>query len=55
VEDVYGMGIPIKFSAASAGFDQPPPELGQHNDFVYGGILGYSRKQLSDLKTRGVI
>ncbi len=55
VEDVYGMGIPIKFSAASAGFNQPPPELGQHNDFVYGGILGYSRKQLSDLKTRGVI
>ncbi len=31
VEDVYGMGIPIKFSAASAGFDQPPPELGQHS------------------------
>lgn len=55
VEDVYGMGIPIKFSAASAGFDQPPPELGQHNDFVYGGILGYSRERLADLKTRGVI
>ena len=55
VEDVYGMGIPIKFSAASAGFDRPPPELGQHNDFVYGGILGYSRERLADLKTRGVI
>ncbi len=31
VEDVYGMGMPIKFSGAQAGFDQPPPGLGEHN------------------------
>src|ERR1700722_13786939 len=31
VEEVYGMGMPIKFSGADAGFDQPPPELGEHN------------------------
>ncbi len=29
VEDVYGMGMPIKFSRAQAGFDKPPPGLGR--------------------------
>src|SRR5581483_6678338 len=42
VDEVYGMGIPIKFSAATAGFDQPAPALGEHNEAVYGEILGYS-------------
>lgn len=55
VEDVYGMGMPIKFSHAEAGFDQPPPELGEHNADVYGGLLGYSSERIADLKARQVI
>jgi CoA:oxalate CoA-transferase len=55
VEEVYGMGIPIKFSGAIAGFDRPAPALGEHNDAVYGGILGYSLKRLESLKSGGVI
>jgi crotonobetainyl-CoA:carnitine CoA-transferase CaiB-like acyl-CoA transferase len=55
VEDVYGMGIPIKFSGAEAGFDAPPPGLGEHNEEVYGGLLGYSAKRLEELKTQRVI
>jgi len=55
VDEVYGMGIPIKFSEASAGFDQPPPALGEHNDAVYGGMLGYSRERLEKLKLSGAI
>jgi crotonobetainyl-CoA:carnitine CoA-transferase CaiB-like acyl-CoA transferase len=43
VEDVYGMGMPIKFSEATAGFDQPAPRMGEHNDLVYGELLGYSK------------
>jgi CoA:oxalate CoA-transferase len=53
--EAYGMGMPIKFSAARADFDQPPPELGQHNRDVYRGILGYSDEKLVELKANGVI
>lgn len=55
VEDVYGMGLPIKFSRAEAGFDQPPPGLGEHNLAVYGGLLGYSPERIEELKARQVI
>jgi CoA:oxalate CoA-transferase len=55
VENVYGMGLPIKFSAAQAGFDAPPPELGEHNKAVYCGMLGYSEERLEELKTQQVI
>jgi CoA:oxalate CoA-transferase len=55
VEDVYGMGMPVKFSGAEAGFDAPPPGLGEHNDAVYGGLLGYSAERLEELKTQRVI
>jgi crotonobetainyl-CoA:carnitine CoA-transferase CaiB-like acyl-CoA transferase len=55
VEDVYGMGMPIKFSEATAGFDQPAPRMGEHNDAIYGGLLGYSQDRIQDLRRRGVI
>lgn len=55
VETVYGTGIPIKFSAAITGFDQPAPEIGQHNELVYGKVLGYSAEKLAELRAQGVI
>jgi crotonobetainyl-CoA:carnitine CoA-transferase CaiB-like acyl-CoA transferase len=55
VEDVYGMGMPITFSGSSVGFDQPPPALGEHNDAVYGQILGYSPERIMELRTQKVI
>jgi CoA:oxalate CoA-transferase len=55
VDEVYGMGIPIKFSGATAGFDQPPPGLGEHNEAIYGSMLGYSKEHLDRLKSSGVI
>jgi len=55
VEDVYGMGLPIKFSRSQAGFDQPPPGLGEHNRTVYCGLLGYSEERFEQLKTKRVI
>ncbi len=55
VEDVYGMGLPIKFSRAQAGFDAPPPGLGEHNRDVYCGLLGYSEQRLEELKAQRVI
>jgi crotonobetainyl-CoA:carnitine CoA-transferase CaiB-like acyl-CoA transferase len=55
VEDVYGMGMPIRFSGAQAGFDQPPPGLGEHNQAVYCDLLGYSEQRLRELKAQQVI
>ncbi len=55
VDDVYGMGMPIRFSKAVVGFDQPAPALGEHNDAVYGGVLGYSLEKIRELKTLKVI
>ena len=55
VEDVYGIGMPIRFSGATAGFDQPPPEIGEHNQQIYGDMLGYSATQLEELRTKGVV
>jgi CoA:oxalate CoA-transferase len=55
VEDVYGMGMPMKFSGSNVGFDQPPPELGEHNDVVYGQVLGYSSERIAGLKAHKVI
>ena len=32
-----------------------PPRLGEHNDEIYGGVLGLSAAQLSELKTEEVL
>ena len=55
VDDVYGMGMPLKFSGATVGFDQPPPDVGEHNDAIYGGLLGYSADRIAELRRDGVI
>jgi crotonobetainyl-CoA:carnitine CoA-transferase CaiB-like acyl-CoA transferase len=53
--EVYGSGVPITFSGASAGFDQPPPALGEHNQRVYGEQLGYDASLIAELRSLGVI
>ena len=53
--DVYGPGIPIMFSDATVALDQPPPGIGEHNDDVYGGLLGYTAEELQQLKRARVI
>jgi crotonobetainyl-CoA:carnitine CoA-transferase CaiB-like acyl-CoA transferase len=55
VDDVYGMGMPIHFSGGTAEFDRPAPGLGEHNEAVYGGILGYSAEKIEALRSRKVI
>ena len=55
VADVIGMGLPITFSDAKTGPDQPAPSLGQHNDLVYGEWLGYGPEGVARLRTRGLI
>ena len=53
--DVHGMGVPIHFSGASSGFDRPPPGLGEHNQHVYGELLGYSADKIEELRKLQVI
>jgi crotonobetainyl-CoA:carnitine CoA-transferase CaiB-like acyl-CoA transferase len=55
VEEVYGMGMPFTFSGSKIGFDQPPPTMGEHNEMVYGQVLGYSSERIAELKLQKVI
>jgi crotonobetainyl-CoA:carnitine CoA-transferase CaiB-like acyl-CoA transferase len=54
-DGIYAMGLPIRFSEATGGFDQPPPGLGEHNQRVYGEILGYDADRIAELHEQGVI
>jgi CoA:oxalate CoA-transferase len=55
VDELYGSGFPVRFSAARAGYERPSPQLGEHNDFVLGGMLGYSPERISELRDAGAI
>jgi crotonobetainyl-CoA:carnitine CoA-transferase CaiB-like acyl-CoA transferase len=55
VDDLYGSGLPIRSSAAHAGYDRPPPALGEHNAFVYGELLGLDDDELERLRDDGVV
>lgn len=49
------LGPPFKLPMCPGGPERPAPLLGQHNDEVYGNVLGLSAAQILDLKTRAVI
>jgi CoA:oxalate CoA-transferase len=53
--EVFGMGVPIKFSEAHAAFDRPAPRFAQHNQAIYGELLGYSAERMRELESLGVI
>ncbi|MBB3908520.1 carnitine dehydratase [Anoxybacillus sp. UARK-01] len=48
-------GIVPKLSDTPGEMKWIGPKLGEHNDEIYAGILGYSVKQLEKLKQEGVI
>lgn len=55
VEDLIGSGFPIGFSGAEAGYREPPPFLGEHNDLILGGMLGCEEDEIAALRADGVI
>jgi crotonobetainyl-CoA:carnitine CoA-transferase CaiB-like acyl-CoA transferase len=48
-------GFPIHFSERPGGYSSPAPSIGQHNQEVYGGILGISDAEMEKLKSEGII
>lgn len=48
-------GPPFKLSESPARIDAPAPTLGQHNQEVYCGRLGYSKHDLITLSEAGII
>ena len=55
VDELYGSGFPVRFSAARAGYETPSPRLGEHTDFVLGGLLGYAPDRIAALRDAGAI
>jgi crotonobetainyl-CoA:carnitine CoA-transferase CaiB-like acyl-CoA transferase len=48
-------GVPVHLSETDWEIDAPAPLLGQHNELVYGDILGLSSKEIDGLRDQGVI
>lgn len=48
-------GAPLKYSRTPWEIRQPAPTLGQHNEQIFGGLLGLSAASLSQMKQRGII
>ena len=54
-DGVTGGGLPIHLSHVDTGFAARVPELGEDNDAVYGGLLGYDDRLLAELRVQGVV
>ncbi|HZA21830.1 MAG TPA: CoA transferase, partial [Dehalococcoidia bacterium] len=48
-------GPPYRLSASPCQIVRPAPTLGQHNEEIFCGELGYSREELAELARRGII
>ena len=46
---------PWRFNGEQPSIDSPSPTLGQHNESVYGKLLGLSEEELAQLREEGVI
>jgi crotonobetainyl-CoA:carnitine CoA-transferase CaiB-like acyl-CoA transferase len=48
-------GAPYKLSATPWAVKRPAPLLGEHNNEIYNGVLGYSKENIEGLKRAGII
>jgi CoA:oxalate CoA-transferase len=46
---------PLKMSATPLHIERSFPSVGQHNEEIYTGVLGYTRKQLAQMEEEGII
>jgi len=52
---VRSPGFPVKLSRTPGTIRMPAPQLGEHNEEVLTGLLGYSKGDVEDLRKWGVI
>ncbi|MGE0679801.1 MAG: CaiB/BaiF CoA transferase family protein [Candidatus Binatia bacterium] len=55
VGNVTVVGSPIRFDDEPPTIDSPSPTLGQHNDLIYGKLLGLPAREIASLKEQGII
>jgi crotonobetainyl-CoA:carnitine CoA-transferase CaiB-like acyl-CoA transferase len=48
-------GNPVKMMETMPRIYRPGPTLGQHNQEIYGGMLGYTTEELADFREKGII
>ena len=53
--ELFGPGLPFVMSGAETSLDRPAPRLGQHNDAVLSGLLGYTEAQIDELKRSSIL
>lgn len=49
------IGLPFKLSEHRDIIYQAPPDVGENNDDIYRGVLGYDSSQIDELHDKGVI
>ena len=54
-ENVKVLGFPVKGSDAQIQQNSPAPLVGEHNDEIYHGLLGLSRRELAELSREAII
>jgi len=55
VGKVTVLASPIRLNDETPTIDFPSPTLGEHNDLIYGKLLGLSAKEIASLREQGVI
>jgi crotonobetainyl-CoA:carnitine CoA-transferase CaiB-like acyl-CoA transferase len=48
-------GLPIKLSLTPSSINSRAPKIGEHNEEIYCGLLGFSQKELKKLKEEDII
>ena len=48
-------GLPVRLSESDWRIERGAPVLGQHNDIVFGDLLGMPEEELAELRREGVI
>ena len=48
-------GLPIKLSLTPSSINSPAPKIGEHNEEIYCGLLGFSQKELNKLREEDII